>query len=228
LTLPVGRKVVDADVDARATVTLPAPIGTLTAGRHFDLQDKWLNFGDPIATALIGWQHGNLHTSFATSVNIPAGAWERGRLANIGFNRWAIDTTLAATWLDRKIGFELSGAVGVTYNFENPDTDYKTGTEFHAEFAVMQHVSPAVSFGVTGYHYEQLTGDSGTGAVLGDFKGRVTAIGPAVTYNTVVGTTPVSTSLKWQHEFNARNRLEGDITMFTVLVPLGAPPPGAK
>lgn len=228
LALPVGRKVIDVDIDARATITLPPPIGTLTAGRHFDLQDKWFNFGDPIASALIGWHHGNLHTSLSTMVNIPAGAWEQRRLANIGFNHWAIDTTAAATWLDPKVGLEVSVASGVTFNFENPDTNYKTGTEFHAELAIMQHFSPAFSLGLTGYHYQQITGDSGSGAVLGDFKGKVTALGPGMTYNTIVGNVPVSTSLKWQHEFNVENRVKGDATMFTVLIPLGPPPPVAK
>jgi hypothetical protein len=33
------------------------------------------------------------------------------------------------------------------------------------------------SLGFVGYHYEQITGDSGAGATLGDFKGRVTAVG---------------------------------------------------
>ena len=78
--------------------------------------------------------------------------------------------------------------------------------------------------GLVGYHYQQLTGDSGSGAVLGDFKGRVTAIGPAINYDFQLGMLPVSTTLKWTHEFGAENRLKGDVAMFTVLIPLGAPP----
>jgi hypothetical protein len=30
------------------------------------------------------------------------------------------------TWLNPKIGFEVSSAAGFTFNWENPDTDYTT------------------------------------------------------------------------------------------------------
>ena len=139
----------------------------------------------------------------------------------MGFNRWAGDLTGSLTWLDPKSGIEVSLAPGVTFNGENPDTNYKTGTEFHIEAAVMKHVSKEFAFGVAGYHYQQITGDSGSGAVLGDFKGRVSAIGPNLTYNFQVGKTPVLTSIRWLHEFNAQNRLVGDAGFVTVTIPLG-------
>jgi hypothetical protein len=64
---------------------------------------------------------------------------------NIGFSRWAIDTTVAFTCLDPKTRVEPSGAAGVTHNFENPDTDYKSGPELHAEGAAMLHVAHGLS-----------------------------------------------------------------------------------
>jgi hypothetical protein len=87
------------------------------------------------------------------------------------------------TWLDPKIGFEVSAAPGFTFNWKNPDTVYKTGTELRVRFAA----------GVAGFHYQQVTGDSGAGARLGDFKGRVTALAPVVTYSFNLGKIPVST-----------------------------------
>ena len=57
------------------------------------------------------------------------------------------DTTGAVTWLDAKMGLELSSAVGFTFNGENPDTDYTTGTEFHVEWALVQHFSKTFSLG---------------------------------------------------------------------------------
>jgi hypothetical protein len=72
----------------------------------------------------------------------------------------------------------IVSAAGFTFNWENPDTDYTTGTEFHIEWALVQHLSKTLAVGIAGYHHQQVTGDSGAGATLGDFKGRVTALGP--------------------------------------------------
>ena len=66
-----------------------------------------------------------------------------------------------------------------------------------------------------GYHYQQLTGDGGAGAKLGDFKGRVTALGPAMNYTFTLGQTPVSTNLRYLKEFNAKNWLEGQAGLLT-------------
>jgi len=50
---------------------------------------------------------------------------------------WALDANAAVTWLDPKIGFEVSTAAGSTYNWENPEIDYEKGTIVHLEFALM-------------------------------------------------------------------------------------------
>jgi hypothetical protein len=220
---PVGYQRVDANINARSALTFPN--GTvLQRSNSIGVTDETVAFGDPLVTAFIGWNSGNWHWKLTGLLNIPVGTYSKPNLVNMGFNRWAADLTGALTWLDPKTGFEVSVAPGFTFNGENPDTNYKSGTEFHLEAAVMQHFSKAFAIGVAGYHYRQITGDSGSGAVLGDFKGEVTAIGPNLTYNFVVGKTPVFTSLRWMHEFNAKNRLEGDAGFLTVTIPLGGAP----
>ncbi len=124
------------------------------------------------------------------------------------------------TWLDQARGVELSAAAGFTFNAENPDTDYKTGTEFHFEAAAVQNFSKSFGIGINGYYYDQVTGDSGAGARLGDFEGRVAALGPVVNINFELCKIPVSTSLKYFHEFDVENRLEGDSGFLTVTMPL--------
>lgn len=88
------------------------------------------------------------------------------------------------------MGLEVSLATGVTFNWTNTATNYRTGTELHLEGAVSYNLTPAFSVGVVGYHYEQLTGDTGTGANLGAFEGRVSALGGTVGYNFKLGETP--------------------------------------
>ncbi|HEY5831331.1 MAG TPA: transporter [Hyphomicrobiaceae bacterium] len=220
--LPVGWQNADVDVNARAALTLPNGT-TLQASRRLSLSDDTFAAGDPLATAFIGWHAGNWHWKLAGLLNVPVGSYDKDALVSMGFNRWAADISGAVTWLDPKIGFEVSATAGFTFNGENPDTDYKTGTEFHVEFALMQHLSKALAVGVAGYHYQQITDDSGAGAKLGGFKGEVTAIGPNLTYNFALGTVPVATSVRWLHEFDAKNRLEGNAGFLTVTIPLGGP-----
>jgi hypothetical protein len=212
LTTPYGGKSLNAD----ALLTGP---GGGVISTNFQ-KDNW-DFGDPVVGATWGGKDGDLHYTLNALVNVPIGPWEKGNPINISFHRWAVDTTAALTYLDPKTGVELSGAAGFTFNGENPDTNYRTGTEFHLEAAAMLHVSRQLSFGLNGYMYDQISGDSGSGAVLGGFEGRVYAIGPALDFTFLVGKTPVVTSFRYFHEFGAKNRLEGDAGFINLAVPLG-------
>ncbi|MGD9785802.1 MAG: transporter [Hyphomicrobiaceae bacterium] len=208
---PIGWK------DVSAVASVAGPMGGILAT---NLRDDETKFGDPVVGATLGWHRGNYHWNIGALVNVPIGFWERGNLANIGFNRWAVDLNGALTYLDMATGIELSSAVGFTFNGESRDTDYKTGVEFHLELAAMQNFSKTFAMGVAAYYYDQITGDSGTGARLGDFEGRVFGIGPAINLTFLLGQIPVSTNLKYFHEFGARNRLEGSAGFVTLTMPL--------
>ena len=223
--VPNGWKKVDVDLDVHVELVLPPPIDkTLAAGRHFAFDDSSTAFGDPIVTSMLGWQQGNWYWNVGAILNVPIGEWDTESISNIAFHRWALDITPAVTWLNPKTGVELSAAARFTFNGENPATDYRTGTEFHVEAALMQHVSKTFAFGISGYHYQQITGDSGAGARVGSFEGRVTALGPDVTYTFMCGKIPVSTELKYFREFDVENRLTGEAGMLTVSLPLSAGP----
>jgi hypothetical protein len=208
----------NADLDASATLSIPG-VGAGTAS----VSDERWAVGDPAFGAMVGWQAENTNYLLSASVNVPVGDYDAGRLSNVSLNRWAWDLTGAVTWLDLESGIELSGAAGITFNGENDDTKYETGTEFHLEAAAAYHFSPTFSVGVNGYHYQQLTGDSGAGATLGDFKGRVTALGPMMSGTFMLGPIPVATSLRYFHEFDVKNRLEGDAGWLTITIPLWVP-----
>jgi hypothetical protein len=208
----------NADLDASATLAIPG-VGAGTAS----VSDERWSVGDPAFGAIVGWQAENLNYLLSASVNVPVGDYDAGRLSNISLNRWAWDLTGAATWLEPESGIELSGAAGITFNGENDDTDYETGTEFHLEAAAVYHFSPTFSAGVNGYHYQQLTGDSGAGATLGDFEGRVTGFGSMMSASFMLGSIPVATSLQYFHEFNVKNRFEGDAGWLTITIPLWVP-----
>lgn len=212
LILPYGY------AEGSADTTLTGPRGrTLALGTHDDV----FAIGDPQAIAFLGWHLDELHGKIYALANVPLGQWSKTNLANIGFNHWAVDIGGAFTWLNKPSGVEVSTAVGFTYNFTNEDDDYKSGKEFHLEYAVAKHFSESpLTLGVNGYYYKQISGDSGSSARLGSFKGEAAAIGPVINFTILAGPQPIVVEAKFFHEFHATNRLEGDAGFLTLTFPI--------
>jgi hypothetical protein len=68
--------------------------------------------------------------------------------------------------------------------------------------------------GATGFWYEQVEADSGAGATFGDFEARTAGVGPVLSYAFKLGRIDLIAEVKWLHELETRNRLEGDIVWF--------------
>ena len=102
---------------------------------------------------------------------------------------------------------------GVALNTENPDTDYQSGSTLHLDGSVQQllPVGPGyLGIGAEAFYLEQVTGDSGRGARLGDFMGRTAGIGPVLTYILPRGDDTFVAELRWLPELDVKSRLEGD------------------
>ena len=186
-----------------ATLTGPGG-GTISGGQSEE--DSGNSDLYPIAT--LKWNQGVNNYLLYTMAGVPVGSYEAGRLANLGTNHWSWDVGGGYTYLD-KSGYEFSAVAGLTYNFENDDTDYQNGVDIHLDLAASKMVTPQWQLGLVGYYYDQLTGDSGSGAVLGDFKSRVSGIGPQVGYFFPVGGKKWYANVKAIWEFDGRNRPEG-------------------
>ena len=154
------------------------------------------------------------------------GPYDEGSSTNISFHRWAADLTGAFSyfWQD---GWQGNLAVGLTVNGENPATDYTTGNELHFEGALAKGLG-AWTVGLAGCHYSQVTGDSGVGAVLGDFKGRVSGVGPTVAWTGAWDQQPVIFGASYFHEFDEENRVPGNILVLNLTFQLGHGATGAR
>ncbi|MFD1790603.1 transporter [Ochrobactrum teleogrylli] len=206
LTTPFGQQNVDAD---------------LVYGPYSgDIDNSVTRIGDPVVTTTIGWNSGDFHWSLNGMVNVPIGDYQKDSLANIAFHRWGGDLSAAGTWFDPARGLDISGVVGFTFNGKNQETDYRTGTEFHVEGAVSQYFSKQFSLGAIGYYYQQISDDSGSGAVLGGYRGRVAALGVTASYNFEFDKTPVQARVKLLRELHTENRVEGTAAFLTLSVPL--------
>lgn len=211
LAIPFGHVSVDGNV------VLTGPLGNQIGLSRGD--DAFV-VGDPVLSVAQGWTRGVVHFDIANLLNVPIGDYREGKAANLAFHRWADDLSFAVTRLDPKDGWDLSAKTGFTFNGENPATDYRTGTEWHLEAAVEKQITPAWALGVQAYQFSQVSGDSGSGAKLGPFEGRVTGVGGEAAYSFTVGKTPVTLRLHGTSEFNASNRLQGHSIWFDLSLPL--------
>lgn len=171
-------------------------------------KDKKTGLGDiTVDPFILAWHFKNLHIITGLDTYVPVGSYDKDDLANIGRNYWTFEPVAVVTFLGDN-GIELSGKFMYDFNLENPDTDYKSGQEFHFDYTIGYHVDKKLLLGIGGYYYYQTTNDELDGNKVGSdgFKGRVMAIGPQLGYKY----KNMAFVLKWQNEFEARNRPEGD------------------
>ena len=206
-------------VDVGISATLTGSDGSILSGSQ---SEALTAFGDLFPTLSLRWNNGNHNTMVYTAFGIPVGSYRADRLSNIGSNHWAADIGAGYTYFNATSGLEFSATAGITYNFENPDTDYKNGLDLHLDWGASQFISEQTHVGLVGYFYHQITGDSGAGATLGDFKSRVDAIGPQLGHIFMMGEKQVYVNVKGYWEFNAKHRPEGWNGWLTLSVPLGS------
>jgi hypothetical protein len=157
------------------------------------------------------------------SGDIPVGAYDSTRLANIGLGHGAIDGGGGYTYFNPQTGHEFSAVAGFTYNFKNEDTQYQNGVDFHVDWGASQFLSKQLFAGLVGYAYQQITDDSGANPILGGFRSRVLGIGPQIGYLFPVGNMQGYLNLKGYGEFDAVNRPSGWNTWLTFSISPMAP-----
>jgi hypothetical protein len=193
--------IVHADIEATVSA----------AGITRGVEDDKTALGDIALVPLaLFWNSGNLHVSLAQYIITPVGDYDVDDLANAGLNYWSFDSNVAVTYLNEKTGQDYSFNIGHIYNTENTDTDYQTGQEVHLDVVANQFLSETFAVGVHGFYLKQITGDSGSGALLGDYKAEALGVGPALMWGTAIGEQDVTFIAKWLAEVDAENRLEGD------------------
>lgn len=200
--VPLGYASLDATITSQtATQTV--------SGDEFGLGDIG------IIPASFYWSRGKFSLNLYELIFAPTGQYDVNQTVNIGRNYWSFDTVAALTWFNPESGTEISFAPGIMFNTENPDTDYKTGTEFHAELIINQAVSDSFSVGVHAYVYDQIEGDSGAGAIFGDFESRSQGFGLDFSWIPQSANGRFVVSGTWIHDTEATNRIEADYATLT-------------
>jgi hypothetical protein len=104
----VGRQ--QATIDATVTGAL-GPIG-FAAERS--ISDSRTAFGDVFLQPTLRWNQGVNNYLIYGMMNLPVGAYDSSRLANLGLGHWSIDGGAGYTYFDQKIGFRRSPASRTT------------------------------------------------------------------------------------------------------------------
>jgi hypothetical protein len=166
-----------------------------------------------IVPLMLAWKSNDWQIDALMPIYTPTGDYEEGRLGNPGLNYWTFDPIVGVTYSNKQSGFNALLHVGYALNTENSATNYESGSLLHFDGALQQILPVGGGFmtlGVEGFWFEQVTGDSGAGAVLGDFKGRTAGLGPVLGYIKPLGTQSLALEFKWLAELETKKRLEGD------------------
>jgi hypothetical protein len=206
------------------SIGVAVPFGTVKVkgritgplGNSIAREDSASGLSDMVITPLrLNWSSNNFSFELAEAVIAPTGSYDLNQLANLGRNYWSFDTVGAVTWFRPERGLDVSVAPGIMINTQNNKTNYRTGTEFHLDIAVNQFLSESFAVGVNGYYYDQITGDSGSGAVLGDFKSQALSLGLGFVWIPKSSGGNLSVTGKWQHDVHVSNRFNSDYYTLT-------------
>jgi hypothetical protein len=187
--------------------TLTGPRGNSISGER---SQSLSSIGDLFPQATLKWNQGVNNFMVYGTGDIPVGDYDKTRLANLGLGHGAIDGGVGYTYLNPANKLEFSAVTGITYNFENPDTRYQNGLDFHLDTGASYFLTQQLNVGAVGYFFQQVTGDRGLGATLGPFESRVAGVGPQLNYFfPVTDKIQGVANVKAYWEFAAQNRAEG-------------------
>lgn len=204
------------DVEADASVT--GPRGRTRSHR---ISESASGLTDMVIIPLaLTWKKDDWKFNFQEVVYAPTGDYEVGSLSNLGKNHWSFDSTVGVSYVGSKTGLEFTLLSGIMFSTENNDTDYKNGNVIHTEATLAQYLplgkNTLVGIGVNGFYLQQVSGDSGEGAVLGDFEGRTVGLGPVLNVIQTIGDKKLAIQAKWLPELDTKNRLEGNWVWLSV------------
>jgi hypothetical protein len=203
--------------------TLTTAVGLFGTTRMGSIGDSITSVGDLYPMATLKWNAGVHNFMTYVTGDIPVGAYDPARLANLGIGHGAIDGGGGYTYFNPATGHEFSAVAGFTYNFKNQDTQYQNGIDFHIDWGASKFLSKQVFVGLVGYAYQQVTDDFGQHPSLGGFRSRVIGLGPQIGYLFPVGDMQGYLNLKGYGEFDAANRPSGWNTWLTFSISPMAP-----
>jgi hypothetical protein len=201
--IPYGRNRVSVDQ------TLIGPRGIIPFAFGGPMTDAVTGVGDLEPQASLRWNFGVHNFMTYLTGDVPVGRYSPTALANIGYGHGAIDGGSGYTYFDHKTGQEFSAALGFTYNFINPSTEYQNGVDMHLDWSLSKFFAEKLQAGMAGYAYDQVSCDSGLGDKVGCFESRVLGVGPQLGYVIPLGGLQGYLNIKAYKDFDWDHRPHG-------------------
>jgi len=180
------------------------------------LDDNHGGLGDlAFEPLLLAWHGKQWDLSLGWAFYAPTGNFVKSDLVNPGEDFWTYMFTYGGTYyLDKEKTW--SASILGRYEIHSPhaDRDIRTGDDAHFEYGFGKELGKGFGAGVVGYCHWQVTDDKGKEAVNPNVHDRVFAIGPEITYSDLKHMLFLSVRHEW--EMGARDRPEGQITVFTL------------
>jgi len=130
-----------------------------------------------------------------------------------GLGYWTHMLTAGATWyIDADKKWALSVLNRYEINQHKDDSGITPGQAYTLEWGASRALSPTLDAGVTGYYQQKVTEDSGSRAL--SVRDRVAGIGPEV--SAFFPSITLGVSLRYEYEFMAESRSEGQTFVLTV------------
>src|SRR5262249_25970783 len=128
--------------------TLTTPFGTIPFMRSDTISDTVTGFGDLLPIATLRWNHGVHNYMTYVTGDIPVGAYDPSRLANVGIGHGAVDAGAGYTYFDPRTGHEFSAVLGFTANLINQSTQYQNGVDMHLDWGASQFLTKQFQAGL--------------------------------------------------------------------------------
>lgn len=192
------------DVERQVASTLP------------DMSGSRFGMTDPLIVPVrLAWKGEELNHSVALEIVVPLGAYDVNARVNTGRNYWQLAPAYALSYrpsAETVLGFKLRYGI----NTGNHATNYRSGSELTLEYSAGYKPSPALTFGIQGYFFRQLTDDELNGQATSATNGRLigsgignrgsaNSIGPFLSYRV---SPRFAFTLKYQQDFDVKNRAE--------------------
>jgi hypothetical protein len=200
-------------------VVVPIEYIDLKAGPY---HNSTFGLGDVYVENTLSWHPGQFDIGAAVGLNMPTGA--SGKPTSPGLGYWGPQLTLGVTWYADEAKTWAVSALN-RYEFNSEDRDLHAfhvtpGEAWTLEWAVsktLKDVCPAIKamdLGVVGYYQQRTTASTGDEPIAATSYpySRVAAVGPEIN----VDFPFVMASLRYNYEFMADNRMQGNTITLTL------------
>ncbi|CRM38141.1 Protein involved in meta-pathway of phenol degradation [Pseudomonas sp. 37 R 15] len=199
-----------------------APITQVTV-RAFGKEETSAGMADPVISPAHLYYVNSTGTFFAfggLDIYVPIGKYDKDRIANNGLNYWTFAPTFNFTWLPTA-RTEVSMTFYSEFNTRNRATNYKSGSVLTVDGDIAYRLfpgNPKIKVALQGFATKQFTDDTSSEVdIVNGNRGQAFGFGPQLSYDLAGGFGGVL--VKYQKEFGAENRSEGDRLWFEVSLP---------